>query len=429
MQPERNQQCLVQIELFWGQTPLDVFSVPERNGVVLAGSARSCAIPLPEDLLPAPDFPLLTIRNGTVTVRTGGEPVDLDRGSQLRVELGRLGLVISRVRVRPTRRAPLAQHLEPRFINSLLVALFFAASFVSTLLLGPDALGYDEVELHKNTTRYIRSLISRAAPEARLNVDLFQDDLSGREKPKMPAVGRPGKAGKPGMPDTGKRRAVRRVKEDDGERLSRMGLLAALGNGPGALGTLDTTRHGLDGDLLDAIGNLDGKVRGDSGGWGGLDVKGTGPGCKGCTGSDTTIRGGPIQRSSVSRRSVPNTKYSKPTEGPVPEITTGVLEMTGSLSEEIIRSTIRSYRRQIRYCYEQELIRHPELTGKIRVHFVVNSRGLVRSVDGVSTPGLRGTTLQQCVLTKVRTWKFPRPRGGGEVEVFYPFLFAPTGRR
>jgi hypothetical protein len=103
--------------------------------------------------------------------------------------------------------------------------------------------------------------------------------------------------------------------------------------------------------------------------------------------------------------------------------------MTGSLSEEIIRSTIRSYRRQIRYCYEQELIRHPELTGKITVHFIINSKGLVRYAEGTSTPGLNGTNLKYCVLNKVRTWKFPRPRGGGEVEVYYPFLFAPTGRR
>jgi hypothetical protein len=429
MQADTAFQPRVQIELFWGRTSLDVVSVPEENGVVLAGSARSCTVPLPEDLLPSPDFPLLTIRDGEVTVRTGGDPVDLDEGSRMWVELGRLSLLISRVRVRPTRRAPLGQHLEPRFINSLLVALFFALALVSTLLLGPEALGYDQVEIRKTTTRYIRSLISRARPEPRLDVELFRDDLSGREKPKMPAVGRAGKAGKRGMPDTGKRRAVRRVREDDRERLSRMGVLAALGEGPGVLGTLDTTRHGLGGDLMDAIGGITGAEPGPSGGFGGLDVKGTGPGCRGCTGADPLMRGGPIRRSEVSRRSLPETRYHKPTEGPVPEITHLPLRMTGSLSEEIIRSTIRSYRRQIRYCYEQELIRHPELAGKIRVHFVINSRGLVRSADGVSTPSLRGTNLKPCILTKVRTWKFPEPRGGGEVEVFYPFLFAPTGRR
>ena len=418
----------VQIAVYWGETPLDVIAVPEKNGVVLAGSARSCAVALPADLLPEPDYPLLTIKDSDVTVRTGGEPVDLEEGSPVWVELGRLGLLISRVQVRPTRRAPIGQHLEPRFLNSLLLAVFFAAAFVSTLLLGPEALGYDEVELHKTTTRYIRSLISRATPPRRLSVEMFQDDLSDSKKPKMPAVGRPGKAGRRGMPDTGKRRAVRRIKEDDGERVSRMGLLVALGNGPGALGTLDTTRHGLGGDLEDAIGNLDGKEPGDSGGWGGLDVKGTGPGCEGCTGSDSLIRTR-VRRSDVSRRAIPETKYRKPTEGAVPEITALPLKMTGSLSEEIIRSTIRSYRRQIRYCYEQELIRHPELTGKITVHFIINSRGLIKSVDGSSTPGLKDTNLKYCILTKVRTWRFPEPHGGGEVEVFYPFLFAPTGRR
>jgi hypothetical protein len=385
-------------------------------------------VALPEDLLPEPDYPLLTIRDGEVTVRTGGDPVDLEEGSPVYLELGRLSLLISRVQVRPTRRAPIAQHLEPRFLNSLLLALFFAVAFVSTLLLGPDALGFDEIELHKTHTRYIRSLISRATPERKLNVEMFQDDLSDAKMPKMPAVGRPGKAGRRGMPDTGKRRAVRRIKEDDGELVSRMGLLVALGNGPGALGTLDTTRHGLDGDLEDAIGGINGKEPGPSGGFGGLDVKGTGPGCEGCTGSDSLIRT-KIRRSDVSRRAIPETKYSTPTEGDVPEITHGKLEMTGSLSEEIIRSTIRSYRRQIRFCYEQELIRHPELTGKITVHFIINSRGLVRFAEGASTPSLAGSNLKYCVLTKVRTWKFPKPRGGGEVEVYYPFLFAPTGRR
>ncbi len=429
MEDQMEYQRKVQVTLFWGQTPLDVVSVPEKNGVVLAGSARTCPVPLPEGLLPTPDFPLLTIKDGEVTVRAGGDPLDLGEGSRLRLDLGRLGLLISRVRVRPARRAPLTQNLEPRFINSLLVALFFAVALVSTLLLGPNALGYDQVEIRKTQGRYIRSLISRARPEPRLKVELFQDHLSGGEKHEMPAVGRPGKAGRRGMPDTGKRRAVRRIREDDRERLSRMGLLSALGDGPGALGTLDTTRHGLGGDLMDAIGGITGTEPGPSGGFGGLDVKGTGPGCQGCSGSDPLMRGGPIRRSGVSRRSLPETRYHKPTEGAVPEISHGQLEMTGSLSEEIIRSTIRSYRRQIRYCYEQELIRHPELAGKIRVHFVINHRGLVRTVEGWSTPGLRGTNLQQCVLTRVRTWKFPKPRGGGEVEVFYPFLFAPTGRR
>ena len=196
MDTQRESRRQVQIALYWGQTPLDVVSVPEKNGVVLAGSARSCTIALPEDLLPFADFPLLTIQNGDVTVQTGDNAVSLDEDSQMWVEMGRMGLLISRVQVRPTRRAPIGQHMEPRFLNSLLLAMFFAVAFVSTLLLGPNALGYNEVELHKTTTRYIRSLISRATPERRLSVEMFQADLSGKKKPKMPALGRPGKAGR-----------------------------------------------------------------------------------------------------------------------------------------------------------------------------------------------------------------------------------------
>ena len=71
MDTQRKPRSQVQIELYWGQTPLDVISVPEKNGVVLAGSARSCEIALPEDLLPSPDFPLLTIKDGGINREQG----------------------------------------------------------------------------------------------------------------------------------------------------------------------------------------------------------------------------------------------------------------------------------------------------------------------------------------------------------------------
>jgi hypothetical protein len=35
--------------------------------------------------------------------------------------------------------------------------------------------------------------------------------------------------------------------------------------------------------------------------------------------------------------------------------------------------------------------------------------------------------LESCVAGRVRTWQFPKPKGGGVVIVTYPFIFAQSG--
>ena len=40
---------------------------------------------------------------------------------------------------------------------------------------------------------------------------------------------------------------------------------------------------------------------------------------------------------------------------------------------------------------------------------------------------LRDRTVESCVASKIRTWRFPIPKGGGEVFVTYPFIFTPGG--
>jgi len=36
---------------------------------------------------------------------------------------------------------------------------------------------------------------------------------------------------------------------------------------------------------------------------------------------------------------------------------------------------------------------------------------------------LDDTAVEQCLLKEVRSWIFPKPKGGGTVEVFWPYLF------
>jgi hypothetical protein len=442
----------VQIELFWGDTPLDVIQVPERRGTILAGSEYTSAVPLP-DVLPYDRFPLLDIDAGDVTVRAGGNTrfyrnqdgawvrldtvPDPDRpgtimamlpeNSPVRLDFERLNIVLSRQRVRPPRRGFLASELEPAFLNSLLLVVFGAAAFVATLLLGPQARGSAEVELHKASSRYFYNLVSHIESDRkRLALDLFKSDLSTTKTLADLPAGPAGKAGKPGAPDTGKRSAHKAIKPDDRESVSHLGLVAALTDAPGLAGTFDTTHHGLGGDLSSAIGGLEGKTPGTSGGYGGLDVAGSGPGGHG-TNTNVLHGSGPVSRPELDNSSRPKVVYSSPTEN-VPLISHGEPHFRGSLPAEIIRQYIRKHRQQIRYCYERELTRHPNLAGKLRVHFVINHRGHVSTAEASQSSSLAAGNLRSCVLARVRGWRFPRPTGGGEVDVTYPFLFAPSGR-
>jgi outer membrane biosynthesis protein TonB len=93
----------------------------------------------------------------------------------------------------------------------------------------------------------------------------------------------------------------------------------------------------------------------------------------------------------------------------------------GSLSMEIIRRVIRSHRDQIKYCYSKELTRNPNLTGKVSVKFTISPKGYVTQAT-VSSTTLRNAAVERCICQKIRTWKFPEPKGGGIVIVNYPFI-------
>ena len=92
----------------------------------------------------------------------------------------------------------------------------------------------------------------------------------------------------------------------------------------------------------------------------------------------------------------------------------------GTLSKDVIRQVIRRNIGQIRYCYESELAKEPNLAGKVMAKFTIDARGNVASA---TTSGLENRELQDCITVRLKSWKFPEPKGGGTVTVNYPFVF------
>lgn len=92
------------------------------------------------------------------------------------------------------------------------------------------------------------------------------------------------------------------------------------------------------------------------------------------------------------------------------------------LTKEEVWEVIRKHLHEIRYCYEMSILRNPKLQGKILVAFVINAEGTVKN-HSVKESELKDPPLNQCVLGRLATWKFPKPKGRINVDVQYPFVF------
>lgn len=97
----------------------------------------------------------------------------------------------------------------------------------------------------------------------------------------------------------------------------------------------------------------------------------------------------------------------------------------GSLDRNIIRRFVRRQMGRLRYCYEQQLVKDPSLNASVVVTFTIDGSGIVSRAAarprGKTTAAT--TAVATCVEKVIRKIRFPRPRGGGQVTVKYPFTF------
>jgi hypothetical protein len=98
----------------------------------------------------------------------------------------------------------------------------------------------------------------------------------------------------------------------------------------------------------------------------------------------------------------------------------------GLTADEVGR-VIHSHLSEIRYCYESAMLRNPSVEGKVLVDFKIRSTGIVKSAL-VKDSTVSDSNLEQCVISHLLKWKFPKPKGGIEVAVSYPFLFKTLGK-
>lgn len=99
----------------------------------------------------------------------------------------------------------------------------------------------------------------------------------------------------------------------------------------------------------------------------------------------------------------------------------------GGLDRDLIAAVIAKNIGQIRFCYEQGLQGNPGLAGRVSVDFTIAGSGAV-SVAKVANTTLNASVVEDCILMRLKTWKFPLPQGGQDVKVSYPFVLRRAGQ-
>ncbi|MBL8949612.1 MAG: adventurous gliding motility protein GltG [Myxococcaceae bacterium] len=315
---------------------------------------------------------------------------------------------------------PFAETIDFTALNIFLIAFFLGAVFVLTAI--NHSLEGDEYadELDSSNSRIAKLLIK--PPEV-------QKTLAKMEKKKDSgeiAQKHKNDEGSMGKKDAPKRSAHAAPKGDPNNKdQARMLVAKVFGSSGGGISTI-FGHQGLGGELRSAMGNMFGAAPGDAQGFGGLGLRGSGSGGGGV--GDTIGIGGIGTRG----RGGGTGGYGSGVGvlGGKKDVDIGITSaeptVMGSLDKELIRQVIHRNRGQIRYCYESQLTSHPNLHGKVAIKFVISATGSVAQSQ-VAQSDVKNAELETCVAGRVRTWMFPKPKGGGVVIVTYPFVFNQSG--
>jgi hypothetical protein len=450
---------ILQIKVLWRDSPIDVAQYDKPQAVRL-GSTENCELRLNPDNMPVDEYPLVRAINGGYVLTTpdsmngevlegdvektledlrsegkaenepaiaGSHRYPLHDGMQVLLPVGACNLLMSFVP--PKDKIPFwsRERLDYNWLNALLVALFSSMTLLIGLFLFPFDLRSATEDITKNPNKFVNFIMTPAKKAE----DPYLEKL--RKQPKEGESGakaalKEGKMGKKDAPDVFKRSAVKAVKLDDREIVSKSGLLKIFGKGGGIFqgsGQIFGGK-GLGGDLQNALGGLFGTTIGDARGSGGLGLKGGGPG----GGGDSLYSVG-IGTVGTRGRGAGEGGYGYGVGSIGGKkdhdigISGGTPMVLGSLDKELIRRVIHAHRNEIRYCYERALTANPGLWGKVTVNFIIGGNGGVQS-SKVKETTMNNAEVEGCIVQKIKMWKFPEPKGGGIVVVTYPFVLKQT---
>lgn len=306
------------------------------------------------------------------------------------------------------------------------------AAVLTLLFLAPDVPSSDSLEL---PPELVRRFMVTPPPE-----DLLEERESsgGVESPELhereeEAGGRaaPEEAGRVGREEAQQAETEIQGEVNGGavaQRVSHLGLLGAIRGGEGQASALSEALQGP--SIADLVGGL-GSARTVMGrGAGGLSLRGGGAGGGG-NGPGSLLGAGRLGTKVGAGRGAGRGGRGSGRGGGRGggrgrgevrvQMRTARPQVNGYLSAEQIMRVVRRNQAAVRYCYENELQRQPNLRGRIEIQWRIARNGSVSSAR-VGRSTMRNARVEGCIVRQVRRWRFDQP-DGGEVRVNFPFLF------
>lgn len=295
---------------------------------------------------------------------------------------------------------------EAGFLGALGAASLMFASMATVVgLSSPDVEG----EVFQSDDRLVQLVMSVPMPAP---VPVAEAESGGPAAPEEA-----GKAGEPNAKTEVAQGAPRRHTTDR-EVVDSQGLLGALNDNASLAGLLgdSSLQDALTGGIGGAIGAKG--VQLGSGGW---SSRGTGLGGGGDAQNMGGLDGDGHGRDRGHGPGIGGGVTPK-AQGRISAIPVNSVIM-GALDKSLIDAVIKRHTDQIRHCYQRALPRHPDMSGKLTVRFVIAKDGSV-SKSSIKNSSLGNGEVESCISSRFLRFKFPQPLGGGIVIVSYPFMFS-----
>ncbi|MBN2693661.1 AgmX/PglI C-terminal domain-containing protein [bacterium] len=293
--------------------------------------------------------------------------------------------------------------------------LFHLALLALLFLMPPDIESFSIEQLNEIPDRYARVILD--TPEEEKVKPVVKFDVTDTKLAKTEFTANNKNSKNVEFNATNFNVAGLTQKQVQDKRIVRSTGIFKVGKSMGGLGG-GGTYGGIQDDDLRLSDNSD--ISSGNSGAPGIRGGGTGPGGGGtglgaggpATGGGNWGGGGNIGISNISNKKV-NRKL---------KITTDSGSITGNLTKEQIQRVVNKHLMEVRYCYEKELTRKPELAGSITVKWKINPQGEVvaANIDGGT---LKDNAVQSCLVQRIKKWRFPEPLGGGFALVIFPFNF------
>lgn len=349
------------------------------------------------------------------------DAIELGLHDRAQVSLDSVAFIIRYVRPSAAITVNTLGEADFTFFKIASICLMAFIALVLAMILTPIGLGGEGDDIFQNPAKYVKMIVR---PEKQKEIKKL--DLSGLKEGAKPKddEGKFGKKDeKKDKADPSKKGAPvvdANKREEDRKKVMKAGLLGALGDGaasnvfgPGGLGT----------GINNALGGLTGGAGvGDAHGVGGMGSRGTGPG-----GGGTGLGLGGLGTKGSGRGLGGNGSIDLGGRGKdSTRVVPGKTTVVGGLSKDVIMKVIKRHQNEIKFCYEQELQKQPDLAGKVAVLFTIDPAGAVAEAN-VSETSLNNGNAENCMLSRIRRWKFPEPAGGGVVTVTFPWIFKAAG--